>query len=155
MNSAEVIACVRVCARVREQVGVGPTIALLTFYRGQLNALMHSVPCDLAVEVLTVDACQGSEFDYVVLSTVRANDQRRLGFVKDPQRICVCLSRAKLKLLIVGSRATFSRDGDWRKIQEACVSPLPQEIAPQRSLPAPGSFVSVYEMLQREKDNEA
>merc|ERR1719326_2332808 len=116
MNTAEVTACVRVCARLREQVPARATIALLTFYRGQLQALMEAVPHDLDVEVLTVDACQGSEFDYVVLSSVRANREQRLGFVKDQQRINVAISRARFKLLIVGSRFTLSGDDDWKQV---------------------------------------
>merc|ERR1719326_2126928 len=119
MNTAEVTACVRVCARLREQVPARATIALLTFYRGQLDALMRAVPSNLDVEVLTVDACQGSEFDYVVLSTVRANREQRLGFVKDQQRINVAMSRARLKLLVVGHRMTLGGDKDWSQVQAA------------------------------------
>ena len=54
---------------------------------------MERVPGDMDVEVLTVDACQGSEHDYVVLSTVRMNEERTLGFISSEQRICVCISR--------------------------------------------------------------
>lgn len=49
------------------------TIAVLTFYKGQLLEIMRKLAAALKVEVLTVDACQGSEFDYVVLSTYGNN----------------------------------------------------------------------------------
>ena len=56
---------------------------------------------------MTIDASQGSEFDYVILSTVRANKPGYMGFVKQPQRLCVAMSRAKVQLVIVGKRATI------------------------------------------------
>ena len=65
---------------------------------GQLNELLKTVPASLNVDVLTVDACQGSEFDFVVLSTVRCNTRGSLGFVADPQRLCVV--RVKLDCFV-------------------------------------------------------
>jgi len=132
---------------------MGPSVAVLTFYKEQLEELMKAVPNDLDVEVLTVDACQGSEFDFVILSTVRANRELRLGFVKDAQRICVATSRSRLQLLVVGHRQTLSSDGDWRRVAEACSTPKPEEIQPQRALPA--TFVSVFDALRRAKEQEA
>lgn len=155
MNVAEVRAATRACARLREDVGAKPSIALLTFYRGQLRALMVALPSELDVEVLTVDACQGSEFDYVVLSTVRANRDRRLGFVKDQQRINVAISRSRLKLLVVGSRYTLGGDDDWREVQAACQPARPEDVAPKRQLPAEGTFESVYDSLCQQKQREA
>jgi hypothetical protein len=57
--------------------GGGPTvtIAILSFYKAQFTLLTKLVPAALRVEVLTVDSCQGSEFDFVVLSTVSAPRQ--------------------------------------------------------------------------------
>eukprot|EP00434_Breviolum_minutum_P001317 symbB.v1.2.001158.t1/scaffold47.1/size388503/13 len=155
MNHAEVSACVKVVSRLRERVGMGPSVAVLTFYKGQLEELMKAVPNNLDVEVLTVDACQGSEFDFVILSTVRANRELRLGFVKDVQRICVATSRSRLQLFVVGHRPTLSSDGDWRRVAEACTGPKADEIQPQRGVPSPGSFVSVFDALRRAKEQEA
>ncbi|CAJ1421361.1 unnamed protein product, partial [Effrenium voratum] len=153
VNFSEVSACVRVVARIRERVGPGPSVALLTFYKGQLEELMKALPSNLDAEVLTVDACQGSEFDFVILSTVRANREQRLGFVKDAQRICVATSRSRMQLFIVGHRQTLASDGDWRKVAEACLPPKPDEVQPQRPLPA--SFVSVFDALRKAKEKEA
>ena len=86
-NDVEVSACVRTCARLREKHGMGVSTAILSFYRGQIDALLRSTPCDLKAEVLTVDACQGSEFDYVILSTVPSNASKVLTFVNDVQRM--------------------------------------------------------------------
>ena len=52
--------------------------------------------------MLTVDSCQGIEFDYVVLSTVRANKGNKIGFVANKQRINVAISRSRYGLVVVG-----------------------------------------------------
>ena len=59
--------------------------------------------------MLTVDSCQGSEFDYVVLSTVRANKKRKLGFVSNEQRINVAISRSRFGLIVVGKISILLR----------------------------------------------
>eukprot|EP00928_Gymnodinium_smaydae_P075244 TRINITY_DN5824_c0_g1_i1.p1 TRINITY_DN5824_c0_g1~~TRINITY_DN5824_c0_g1_i1.p1 ORF type:complete len:1306 (-),score=362.37 TRINITY_DN5824_c0_g1_i1:108-4025(-) len=156
VNAAEVAACTRACARARERAGPNATIAALTFYRGQLQALMQAMPSDLNVEVLTVDACQGSEFDYVVLSTVRANRDKRLGFVKDQQRINVAISRARLKMIVVGNSYTMSGDDDWKQVHAACQPAQPMEVKPDKALPEVGSgFLSVFDALRAQKQREA
>jgi hypothetical protein len=50
-------------------------------HKGQLLALLDALPATLDIEALTVDACQGSEFDYVLISPVRANPRMAIGFV--------------------------------------------------------------------------
>ena len=114
----EVEAAILASARAREKPGTSAAIALLTFDRGQQKAILHALPSELDVEVLTVDACQGSEFNYVALSTVRRNPHKTLGFVKDQQRICVAISRARIKLIIVGHANTRSGNGDWRAVKK-------------------------------------
>jgi superfamily I DNA and/or RNA helicase len=52
--------------------------------------LMRCTPAALQVEVLTVDSCQGSEFDYVVLSTVRANRMASIGAMQTLTYADVC-----------------------------------------------------------------
>ena len=51
---------------------------------------------------MTVDSSQGSEFDYVVLSTVRSNKDKKIGFVANKQRINVAISRSLYGLVVVG-----------------------------------------------------
>ena len=67
---AEVVCAVASTLRARH---ADASIAVLTFYKGQLLELMRKLAAALRIEVLTVDACQGSEFEFVVLSTVRSN----------------------------------------------------------------------------------
>lgn len=56
------------------------------------------------IEVNTVDSFQGSECDVIIMSCVRSNG---IGFVKDPNRLCVSLTRAKHSLILCGNFSTF------------------------------------------------
>ena len=70
-----------------------------------VNALALGVPAvGYAGYPSVQDACQGSEFDYVLLTMVRASDARGLSFANKAQRMCVCLSRAKGGLIFVRKR---------------------------------------------------
>eukprot|EP00961_Rhodomonas_salina_P249712 3375400-Rhodomonas_salina.1 len=68
VNWEEISVATAVATRLRQK-HPDATIAILTFYKGQLQELMRATPAAIDVEVLTVDSCQGSEFDYVILST--------------------------------------------------------------------------------------
>ena len=120
-NPAQARAALSAAVRLRQKhSSPDTTIAILTFYRGQMQALCRVVPAALNVDVLTVDACQGCEYDYVVLSTVRSNRRRVVGFVRDKQRLCVAVSRAKWQLLVLGSVDTLCAESDWGVIWKAC-----------------------------------
>ena len=92
------------------------------FYKGQFLALLEALPASLKVECLTVDACQGAEFDYVLISPVRSNGRKAIGFVADSRRINVAVSRAKRMCIILGDHRTMSsRPGtDWHTIYSSC-----------------------------------
>jgi hypothetical protein len=59
------------------------------------------------IRVMTVDSFQGSECDCVILSFVRSNECHDIGFIKDPRRLNVALTRAKFLLLAVGDTKTL------------------------------------------------
>ena len=95
-------------------------IALLSFYKGQENKLseamralfkskghryFHSIQDRVSVEVCTVDRFQGHEADLVFLSLV--NSGNKIGFLDNPNRLNVAITRAKYQLVIVGDRRTF------------------------------------------------
>ncbi len=71
---------------------------------------------DGRLQVLTIDACQGSEADCVILSLVRNSGVN--AFLEDRRRICVALSRSKRECVIVGDAENFRRNGSemWRRI---------------------------------------
>ncbi len=95
-------------------------IGIITFYSAQAKLLNDMVranfPSDVdRIRVGTVDAFQGKEFDIVLLSVVRSNNEeelhRRVGFLDNDNRLCVAFSRAKRLLVAVGDSKTVAFDG--------------------------------------------
>eukprot|EP00439_Symbiodinium_sp_Y106_P037554 s3991_g4.t1 len=90
-----------------------PPLVVITFYNGQA-ALIRKLLVETGIEVHTVDSFQGSEAEVVLLSFVRANAQRRLGFLSEFRRLNVALTRAKHSLIVFANAAllkgSFSDD---------------------------------------------
>eukprot|EP00435_Cladocopium_sp_Y103_P007142 s3004_g2.t1 len=95
--------------------GRAPEVVVITFYSGQA-ALIRQLLGEVKIAVHTVDSFQGSEADVVLLSFVRANARRRLGFLSEFQRLNVALTRAKRSLIVFANtdclRASNSADAD-------------------------------------------
>ena len=96
------------------------SIAVITTYSGQ-EVFLRSV-IDKKVDVYTIDKSQGQERDIIILSMVRSNSEGKLGFICDPRRINVALTRARNGLIIVCNTHTLARDKrtwayylDWAK----------------------------------------
>jgi DNA replication ATP-dependent helicase Dna2 len=97
--------------------GVSPTsIGVITFYRSQLALLKRDIkshagsPAAAEVEMNTADKYQGRDKDVVILSCVRSNKDAKVGeLLKDWRRVNVAITRAKSKLVLVGSRSTLER----------------------------------------------
>ena len=90
-------------------------IGVITMYRGQkrlieeeLSRAEWAAPLRDAVRIDTVDSYQGSENSLLILSLVRNNDKGLQGFLVDQSRINVALSRAKDRLVIIGSKKMWS-----------------------------------------------
>lgn len=85
-------------------------IGVMTFYRAQLSLLRKKF--DRAaykeLEILTADQFQGRDKECVIISMVRSNDQKNAGvLLKELRRVNVAMSRAKSKLIMIGSKATI------------------------------------------------
>ena len=90
------------------QQGYGPQqITIITPYVGQQFELCSQLKqkgiTDVRGRVVTIDNYQGEENDIILLSLVRSNKEKKIGFVKNENRICVALSRAKCGLYCVGN----------------------------------------------------
>lgn len=88
-------------------------IGVMTHYRSQLSLLSSSLKCYPGVEMHTADRFQGRDKDVVIISLVRSNEDRSIGeLLKDWRRINVAFTRAKTKLLVIGSRETLRGRGN-------------------------------------------
>lgn len=100
------------------KAGVLPSqIGVITPYEGQRSYVVNffqyngSLKKDLykEVEVASVDAFQGREKDYIILSCVRSNEHQGIGFLNDPRRLNVALTRAKYGVVILGNPKVLSK----------------------------------------------
>ncbi|KAJ5899126.1 Dna2/Cas4 domain of unknown function DUF83, partial [Penicillium taxi] len=88
-------------------------IGVITFYRSQLSLLRQSLRhFSPELEIHTTDKFQGRDKEVVILSCVRSNAENHVGeLLRDWRRVNVAFTRARTKLLVVGSRSTL-RDGN-------------------------------------------
>lgn len=108
VNPTEAIICTKL---VQSLISVGvpaSSIGVMTHYRSQLALIKHCLRAYKLVEMHTADRFQGRDKEVVILSLVRSNETRFIGeLLKDWRRVNVAFTRAKTKLLIIGSRETL------------------------------------------------
>lgn len=68
------------------------------------------------ISVNTVDGFQGQERDVIVISLVRSNDDGQIGFLRDLRRMNVAITRARMKVIILGDRKTLTRHPFYRQL---------------------------------------
>jgi hypothetical protein len=71
---------------------------------------------EVSISVSTIDGCQGDEYDIVIFSSVRANEERKLGFLKDLRRLNVAITRPRYTLIIIGHFNTICNDRTWSEL---------------------------------------
>jgi len=107
------------------KAGVRPQdIGIITPYEGQRSFVVTSMQNTgtyqkekyKEIEVASVDAFQGREKDFIVLSCVRSNDHQGIGFLSDPRRLNVALTRAKYGLVILGNPKVLSKHPLWHHL---------------------------------------
>lgn len=107
------------------KAGVKPAdIGIITPYEGQRsyivttmqNSGVYKKELYKEVEVASVDAFQGREKDFIVLSCVRSNDNQGIGFLSDPRRLNVALTRAKYGVVILGNPKVLSKHELWHNL---------------------------------------
>lgn len=121
VNRTEASACEKIITRFFK-AGVTPKqIGIITPYEGQRSYIVSSMQANgtlkkelyKEIEVASVDAFQGREKDYIVLSCVRSNDHQGIGFLNDPRRLNVALTRAKYGVVILGNPKVLSKHPLW------------------------------------------
>lgn len=83
-----------------------PTVVVRGLGCDELDAVLDGRPD--ALEVDTVDGFQGREREVVVVSLVRSNDRGDVGFLEDPRRFDVALTRARRKAVVMDDLETVT-----------------------------------------------
>ncbi|KAK9810079.1 hypothetical protein WJX72_004466 [[Myrmecia] bisecta] len=105
--------------------GITPDqIGVITPYEGQrahvLSVMLRSGPLRAAlyseIEVASVDSFQGREKDYIILSCVRSNEHQGIGFLSDPRRLNVALTRAKYGVVVLGNPKVLAKQALWNAL---------------------------------------
>ncbi len=105
-NEFEVALCKDITSIIRRRVRKAK-LAVIAMYASQVNRLSSALKGIVPPEdIESVDAFEGRESDAVILSLVRSNDRAMIGFLNDPNRVNVAISRAKKLLVIVGDSKT-------------------------------------------------
>ena len=104
---------------LQERIDVG----IISPYRAQVQLLRQLLrkneslkPFRRFITVNTVDGFQGQERDIIVISLVRSNDEGQIGFLRDLRRMNVAITRARMKVIILGDRHTLTRHPFYRKL---------------------------------------
>ena len=102
-----------------EQVDVGvisPYRAQVQYLRSLIKATPELKPFRRAITINTVDGFQGQERDIVLISLVRSNAAGDIGFLKDLRRMNVAITRARMKVIILGDVKTLTRHPFYKRL---------------------------------------
>lgn len=102
-----------------ERIDVG----IISPYRAQVQYLRRLLmkkeffkPFRRQISINTVDGFQGQERDVIILSLVRSNDEGQIGFLRDLRRMNVAITRARMKVIILGDRKTMTQHPFYRQL---------------------------------------
>ena len=106
---------------LEESIDVG----IISPYRAQAQYLKRLLkkyeffkPYRRLISVNTVDGFQGQERDVILISLVRSNDEGQIGFLKNLRRMNVAMTRARMKLIILGDKSTMTKHPFYQKLWE-------------------------------------
>ncbi len=131
LNTGEAELLVRELKNYMERIGIRRILeehidfGVISPYRAQVHYLRHLLkkepffrPCRRLITVHTVDGFQGQERYVIMISLVRANEKGQIGFLRDLRRMNVAITRARMKLLILGEAVTLTRHPFYRELYE-------------------------------------
>ena len=124
LNRAEAIVVEKAVTKFMKG-GVFPqSIGVITPYEGQRAYILQHMNLNgpmrkelyAEIEVASVDAFQGREKDFIILSCVRSNDNQGIGFLSDARRLNVALTRARYGLVIIGNPRVLAKNHLWNSL---------------------------------------
>jgi regulator of nonsense transcripts 1 len=124
LNRTESAAVEKIVTTMLRNGCVPDQIGVITPYEGQrAHIVLHmqrngALRSELYhdIEVASVDSFQGREKDFIIVSCVRSNEQQGIGFLRDPRRLNVALTRARYGVIIVGNAKLLSRNPLWNAL---------------------------------------
>ena len=126
LNRGEAIACENIVSKLLKSNVSASQIGIITPYEGQRAYIAGYMQRSGSlspqfyneIEIASVDSFQGREKDYIILSCVRANQHQGIGFLNDPRRLNVALTRARYGLVILGNVKVLARQQLWFSLIE-------------------------------------
>ncbi|GMT27754.1 hypothetical protein PFISCL1PPCAC_19051, partial [Pristionchus fissidentatus] len=124
LNRAEAANVEKIASRLIKG-GMRPSqIGIVTPYEGQRAYIVQymqtqgslSTKLLLDLEIANVDAFQGREKDVIIVTCVRSNDNNGVGFLNDPRRLNVAITRAKYGLVVIGNAKVLSSQPLWHDL---------------------------------------
>lgn len=98
-------------------------VGLISPYKGQVRLLRQLIkqdswwkPFRKLISINTVDGFQGQERDIILISMVRSNNEGQVGFLRDLRRMNVAITRARMKLILVGHKQTLCRHPFYKRL---------------------------------------
>ncbi|MEQ2300435.1 ATP-dependent helicase NAM7, partial [Ameca splendens] len=124
LNRTEAANVEKITTRLLKAGAKPNQIGIITPYEGQRSYLVQYMQFSGSlhtklyqeVEIASVDAFQGREKDFIILSCVRANEHQGIGFLNDPRRLNVALTRARYGVIIVGNPKALSKQPLWNHL---------------------------------------
>lgn len=124
LNRNEAAVCEKIVTHFLQAGVTSAQIGVITPYEGQRAYLVNymqrngSLRSQLykEIEVASVDSFQGREKDFIILSCVRSNEHQGIGFLNDPRRLNVALTRAKYGVVVLGNAKVLSRQPLWNNL---------------------------------------
>ena len=95
---------------------ISPYKAQVYYLRSLVKRDTFFKPLRSLITIHTVDGFQGQERDVILISLVRANAEGKIGFLNDLRRMNVAMTRARMKLIILGDASTLSHHPFYRKL---------------------------------------
>lgn len=124
LNRTEASSVEKICTLMLKTGVLPDQIGVVTPYEGQRAFVVShmqkngSLPSHLyhEIEVASVDSFQGREKDFIIVSCVRSNEQQGIGFLRDPRRLNVALTRARYGVIITGNARLLARNPLWNAL---------------------------------------